>query len=188
MIIHLTMISILVAMFKPPMIISFYSMVAIIKSCRFSLPLEVLFSFINDMLTDHSTLNLFFEFLFSKLFLFRQEGYPVIGLTLRISESLIKKIELNLAQENQHNNHQDVLSQPQPLQKLKASNIPALFLRIGSWRVRYLFIFTFCEIYSLLKLTKIFNLGSGNQKTQEIWWSNSTTERRKSCGNFFLDQ
>ncbi|CAH1450758.1 unnamed protein product [Lactuca virosa] len=62
-----------------------------------------------------------------------QEGSQVV-LTLRISDSLIKQLELALTQEKQQNNHQELLSQPQPPRNLKASNVPAIFLKIGTWK------------------------------------------------------
>ncbi|KAI3752591.1 hypothetical protein L2E82_24625 [Cichorium intybus] len=61
-----------------------------------------------------------------------EEGLP-IGLTLRKSMSLIKQLQMTLTQQKQQNNRQEALSQRPPARKLKASNFPAVILKIGSW-------------------------------------------------------
>ncbi|KAI3770469.1 hypothetical protein L6452_01603 [Arctium lappa] len=60
-----------------------------------------------------------------------QAGGP-IGLRLRKSPSLIKKLELILTQAKQRERHREH-DQPAPKTTSKAINIPAVFLKIGSW-------------------------------------------------------
>ncbi|KAI3752570.1 hypothetical protein L2E82_24604 [Cichorium intybus] len=101
-----------------------------------------------------------------------QEGTPV-RLNLNRSDSLTKQLEWTLTQEKQENNHQQVLSQPQPPPiKSKASNMFAVSLKIGSWiwKSKYAGDLVVKFYYGKKKLVWEFLFGHMKKKI-EIQWS-----------------
>ncbi|KVH83393.1 hypothetical protein Ccrd_025472 [Cynara cardunculus var. scolymus] len=65
---------------------------------------------------------------------YNEAGGP-FGLSLTKSPSLIKELEFILNKEKQPEEHQEQFAHDQSaVKKLKATNIPAVFLKIGSWK------------------------------------------------------
>ena len=77
------------------------------------------------------------------------------------------------------------------IDKLKASNFPASILRIGSWEVTNVFVFSVCIIvvvvilaHGLLRVCVFFFFGSISRDMKVIWWRSVTLRSISWFGKF----